>query len=222
MKFRLLLLSVVLAVFAAACAPPPVLRDDGFLKDTSLLTGDPCEAPCWRNIIPGETTWRDALILVEDDPQLTNVEMVEDQESTARLINFTDAGGPQCCRVYTEDGVTVSAVLTLLAPSMNLGEIIDKYGEPTYVAGGDVTADQTLLSLLFPEIPLILYVFAEGVETGELSPASEIIGAIYLIPEDMELLLGSTEMYLWRGYTPLAGYITGEYDVTLPAPAEGE
>lgn len=210
MKLRLIVLSVLILVLVAACGPPPNLRDDSFLKDTSLLSGDPCEAPCWRNITPGSTAWRDALIVLEDDPELTNIETVNDAESTARLVNFGAVDGPQCCRVFSEDGQVVSAILTLLAPQMTLGELVAKFGEPVYVTGGDVTPDQALVSLIYPDIPLVLYVFGAGLAEGVLSESSEIIGSIYLRSADIDEILTSTNLYEWDGYGRLADIFSGE------------
>lgn len=219
MKLHLLLF-LLLPFLVAACAPPPVLRDDALLNDTSLISGDPCEAPCWNNITPGETSWRDALIIVEDDPRLVNVEVVEDPESDAQLINFNAPEGPQCCRVFSDDGETISAVLLLLAPEMRLGQVIDKFGEPQYITGGDVTSDQTLLSLVYPDVPLVVYVFAAGTAEGTLTANSEIIGAIYLTAADMDELLAATNLYLWDGYGPVSEYLDGNFDRPAEEPAE--
>lgn len=214
MRLRLILLVAALAVVAAACAPPPVLRDPNFLKDTSLITGDPCEAPCWRNIIPGETSWRNAVVLVEDDPQLTNPERQDDQETGARRLNFTDAGGPQCCSIYSADGNTVTSILTLLAPDITLGELIAKHGEPAYLTGDDVTPDQSLVFLIYPDVPMVLYAFAAGRAEGELSASSEIIGAIYVTQEDMDVLMENTDLYTWEGYGRLSTVLDGNFDLT--------
>jgi hypothetical protein len=214
MKWRMLLLSIVLSLVVVACAPPPELRDDSFLNDTSLLSGEPCEAPCWRNITPGETSWRDARIIIEDDTTLVDYQEETSPDTDARIANFnTLDGGTQCCRLYSLDGETVTAILTLLAPEMRLGEVLDKFGEPAYLTGDDVTAEQTLVSLVFPDVPLVTYVFGAGVAEGELSTQSEIIGAIYLSAEEMDTLLATTNLYNWEGYAPLGQYLDGEFDL---------
>src|SRR5690606_32282156 len=59
MKHRLILPGVIaLVLLFAACAPPPPLRDDTLLQDTSLITENTeCAPPCWRGITPGVTAW---------------------------------------------------------------------------------------------------------------------------------------------------------------------
>jgi len=213
MKSRVFFFATILILIVAACAPPPNLRDDAFLNDVSLLSDEPCEAPCWRNITPGETSWRDALIIIEDDSGLTNIQTENAPESDARLMNFNAGDGAQCCRIFSEDGETISAILTLLAPQMTLGDIIDKYGEPSYLTGDDVTPDQALVSIVYPDANIVLYVFGAGITEGELTPASEIIGAIYLSAEEMEELLFTTSLYDWEGFGAISGMIDGEFDL---------
>ncbi|MCU0511839.1 MAG: hypothetical protein MUE40_04630 [Anaerolineae bacterium] len=221
MRLRLYCLALLLMLVVAACSPPPNLRDPNLLQDTSLLTDDPCAAPCWRNIIPGETSWRDMMIAIEDDPAFTTVEEVKDDSSEARLVNFTTSSGSPCCRVYsTLDGRTVGQILTLLAPGqMTLGDIFDKYGEPQYATGADVTSDQALVSLIYPDVPVIVYVFAAGVAEGALTAASEVIGVIYLQPADIDDIVNNTSLYAWEGYVPLAGWLDGNFDYIAEAAA---
>lgn len=222
MKLRALLPYALLLLLAlAACAPPPELRNDALLADTSLLTGGTCEAPCWRGITPGETTWREAQIIVEDDPQLTNDEEITSEESAARLLRFNAEDGPECCRIYTIDGETVSDILLLLAPEMRFEQVIEQYGEPSYVLigdeGADITPDQAVLSMLYPDVPMIVYVFAEGTENGQVTANSEIIGSVYMTDENMDLVISSRNLYGYTGYQSVADIVGGEFVVT-PAP----
>lgn len=220
MGLRYIVLLCVMIVFGlSACASAPVLRDDKFLKDTSLITGNPCEAPCWRGITPGETTWRAALTIIEDSVDFTNLETVTPDDSAARLVDFSVKDGLRCCRVYSIDGQTVSSVLTLLAPQMVLGDVIARYGEPQYFVAEGVTDDQALVSVVFSEVPVILYVFAAGLGEGAISENSEVIGAIYLTIEDMQAVLTSSSLYRWRGYGQVAQLADGDFDLT-PVPAE--
>jgi hypothetical protein len=220
MKLRLIFVALVVMIVAAACQPPPELRNPEFLSDTSLLTDDPCEAPCWRGITPGETTWREARIIIEDDPALTEP-TINDVEEGGQVMVFNYEDGPQCCQIYTEDGESVTQILTLMAPEMTLGQVIDKFGEPEYLSGADVSPTQTMVQLVFPDVPLGLLVFGEGIETGELSADSDVIGAFYLDPADMELLLNAN-LYYWDGYGPLATILDGNFDIEAEAvDAEG-
>jgi hypothetical protein len=223
MRFRLYVLAAMLVLLMTACAPPANLRDPNNLKDKSLLTDDPCAAPCWRNIIPGETAWRDMTVAIEDDAQFTGADEVKDEASEARVLNFsTKDGNAPCCRVYsTQDGKTVGQVLTLLAPDqITLGEVIEKYGDPTYGTGSEVSSDQALVVLVYPDVPIIIYVFAAGMTAGELTADSPVIGTIYLQQADVAEILKNADLYNWDGYTTLATWLDGNFDLKAAATAE--
>ncbi|MCS6835009.1 MAG: hypothetical protein NZ750_03205 [Anaerolineae bacterium] len=216
MKLTSLSLILLAAVCLAACVPAPTLRNDQYLKDDSLISGQPCAAPCWRGITPGQTSWAAALTILEDDTSISNIESIQpDPNLPARIVDFNDAqGGTRCCRMFSSDGETVSSVLTLLAPNLTVGQIIEEFGEPTYYVGEGVTDDQALVSMLYPDVPLIIYGFAPGVSTGQLSATSEVIGAIYLTSEDMQTIITQNNLYAWRGYGPLSSLLDGAFDIT--------
>src|SRR5262249_36830838 len=66
----------ILAVFVAACGAPPPLKSDKYLNDTSLIATEDaeCGSPCFHGIIPGKTTFADALSKVKADSAFTNVQ----------------------------------------------------------------------------------------------------------------------------------------------------
>lgn len=208
-----LMLIALIAMVVAACAPTVNLLDENNLKDTSLLSGEPCEAPCWNNIIPGETSFRDALIIVQDDARFVNVEEVEpDEETDARLFGFADGEGSNvCCQVLSEEGEIVDSMLFFLAPEMTLGEVTDKYGDPTYVLGEEVAEDQAIVFLVYPDVPIVIYAHVAGAQ-GELSSTSEIVGLLYLTEAGMERLVNGNRFYNWEGYQSYADYIDENYD----------
>jgi hypothetical protein len=214
---RLLLLAVLLGcLFLAACTPTAKLLDESLLKDTSLLSDQPCAAPCWRGIVPGQTSWRDMRTIIEDDGQFGTVDEIKDDSSEVRLASFSakDSSTP-CCRIYSSlDGKTVGQILTLLAPNqIKLGEVIAKYGEPTYAAGSDVTPDQALVSLFYPSVPMVVYAFAPGIKDGELTDASQIVGTLYITQSDVEEILKTSGLHNWQGYRKLAGWLDAAPDL---------
>lgn len=209
-----LLLTILVAIVVAACSPTVNLLDEKNLSDESLLTGEPCEAPCWNNIIPGETSFRDALILVEDDSRFTNVEEVEpDEETSARLFGFSTGEGTNiCCQVLSEEGEVIDSMLFFLAPEMTIGDIIEKYGEPTYVIGEEVVeGEQAILFLVFPDVPIVLYAFVAGA-TGELTDSSQIVGVLYMTDAAMERLINGNSFYNWEGYQGFSDYVDENFD----------
>lgn len=206
----------MLLVFAAACAPAPVLRDDNLLRDDSLYTGEPCAAPCFYGITPGETTWNEALTIIEDNPEFTNIQRQGPAEDNPALQASWQQGSEAspCCEIVSQDGNLVTLVFLRTAPNHTLGDLIEVYETPPYLTAQEFTADQAIFSLVYPDVPMVVYAFVEGAETGELSAASEIIGVLYLLEDDMELLLQTTELHEWEGFQSFADYMGGDLEVT--------
>ena len=209
-------LILIVMFFAAACAPPPALRDDTLLHDDSLITGEPCAAPCFRGITPGETRLSNALTIIEDDSEFTNIQTQgpEDDNPVVQVSWQQGEEGQPCCQLVAQDGETVSLMFLRTAPDHVLSEFIEAHGEPEYLAGQDFTEDQAIMSLVYPDVPMIVYAFVEGAAAGELSATSEIIGVLYVVEEDMNLLLETTELHEWEGYQPFATYMEGELEIT--------
>ncbi len=199
-----------------ACGPPPELRDDTLLHDTSLISGEPCAAPCFRGITPGETAWNDALTIIEDTREFLDVQVQAAEDDSQRVqVSWKEgeAGNP-CCQILSEDGETVRLTFLRTAPDMTLGQVIDIHGDPVYLAGQEFTAEQAIISLVYPDVPMVIYAFVEGAEAGQLSASSEIIGVLYFVEEDMELLLQTTDLHEWEGYQAFAAYSESEFEVT--------
>jgi hypothetical protein len=223
MKLRLLVTSVLL-VFLAACAPPPNLRDTTMWQDTSLITNEPCAAPCWQGITPGETTWSAARVIVQD-LQGKGEDEEQSQEGQTGIV-WRAAGSEQfCCAVVSNSGEVVDAadvvnyIQVRLAPGITLGELIDVHGEPTYLVNGEaVTEDQAYMVLLYPNISTIVYAFVAGAETGALSASSEIVFVVYLTPEAMQNeVINNSSLQAWEGYQSFSYYAESEanpYEVT--------
>ena len=214
MKRALLpILVSILAVIAVACSQEIQLLDDTKLKDLSLLSGEPCAAPCWNGIIPGETEYADAKTMIEDDWRYQNIDEAEQQEGNpARIFGFTPEEGQVCCQVFSRDGVTVTSLLLQLAPQVALGPVMDLYGEPVFVGGESPAADQAYMALVFEEVPMVAYAFVTGAESGALSARSEIIGLMYMAQSEMDTLLSCSSLYVWSGFQSFSDYIDENYD----------
>jgi hypothetical protein len=213
---RLILISLaVLVGVLAACAPPPELRNESLLNDRSLVTGEPCGPPCFRGIVPGETEWQDALTILEDDPEFTNIQTQSGEDTDIVQAAWQQGDNQTCCQMASQDGETVSLLLLLTAPVMMLEEVIDVHGEPEYlVASEPFTPEQAVMNLVYPDTPMLVYAFVAGEETGELMPDSEIIGMLYFTPEEMEIFLQTNTLQAWEGYQTYQYYQESEFEIT--------
>lgn len=191
--------------------PPDHLLNDRMLVDTSLVSGEPCAAPCWRGITPGETSWEDALAILEGSEDLTNIETQSAPNSSAAQALWQQVDGVLCCQMITNDGETVSGLLLQTAPVMSLDEVIATHGEPLYVSASVFTSRQAVMNLFYPDVPMIVYVFVEGPETGALSESSEIIGILYLTSAQMQSVIVNNDLYAWQGYESFQTYAESEF-----------
>ena len=205
-----------LTLLLVACSTGTVLIDEALFQDDSLITGEPCAAPCFRGITPGETAWTDALTLIEDDPEFDNIQKQgpEEGETTIQVSWQQGPDAPGCCQMVTEDGETIALIFLRTAPNHTVGELIDVHGAPDWLTGQEFSEDQAVISLVYQDVAMIIYVFVAGVEEGTLSATSELIGSLYLAPDSVDLLLQTTELHSWEGYGSYKYYMEGELEVT--------
>ena len=211
MKQRLLIVFAALAALAlSACAPNVNLLDDSKLNDRSLLSGEPCVAPCWNGITPGETRYRDAKLIIEGDARFKITEEPDPQEdSPSRLFTFAEGENQGCCQVFSRDGEIVTSFLLQLAPVVTFGPVVDNLGEPQYVSGQELSGEQAYLAMVYPDRPLVVYAFVAG-PSADLSVHSEIIGAMYMSSDEMNQMLTCTSLNNWGGFLPFSSYVGGE------------
>ncbi len=219
MKLRNILLLVGLVFLIAACAPTPQLRSDRLLQDDSFVSDEPCAAPCWRGIIPGETGWNDALNIIRGDTTLMSLQTRTDEATQQIGAAWAQRDGDNCCQMFSEDSVTVSFIVAQTTPRTRLGEVVEKHGEPSYIIGDTVSGDQALVSVYYPTIPMLIYVFVEG-ENGQISDRSEVVGFAYLTADLMDELLQTSSLHAWDGYKTFNVYMQSEFEI-VPV-AEGE
>ncbi len=214
MNRRLLIPAIaVLAFLVAACAPTPELRNENLLPDSSFLDGEPCGAPCWRGITPGETTWDDALTIIEDSEELVDLEVRASEETDVIGAIWSPVDGDSCCQMYSEDGEVVDIIILQTTPDDTMGEVVEQFGDPTYLIGETLNDDQGVFTLFYPDDLMLIYAFVAG-EAGEISATSEVIGFAYFSESRMELLTLTNDLHEWEGYQGYAEYMDTDFDVT--------
>lgn len=189
------------------------LRNNSYPSDDSLITGEPCVAPCWNGIVVGETLWDDAVAIIETDETLGTPQYRESETGPAKQATWGSLEGDFCCQMVTIDGETVAFLWLQVAPDNALGELITALGEPAYMTGARYTRDQAYVSLYFPDHLVNVSVFVAGEEDGVLSENSEIIGVEYLSTDRMNEVLTTTPLHAWEGYQSYREYMDGEFEL---------
>ena len=188
-------------------APEPVLRSDEFFQDVTLIAGDEaCSAPCWMGVSPGDD-W-DTVLTTLGDAGLNNFEVVNENGAI-----WTGENEEVCCQAVSFEGTTLDLLQLQVAPKMTIGKVIEIYGEPTYVSGEAVSKTQAVMTIFFPDQNLILGIYIEDGDEGNLDEASEIIQVVYLSSEMMESVIGSVPLHSWDGYQSFAAYMEGEFEI---------
>lgn len=238
-KYVLVSLPLLVLLLAACTGSAPPLISDSYLSDDSLISGEPCAAPCWNDIVPGETLWVDAVEMLRNDP---NVEGLQEQESeeagdgsseqenaepgSGALVAWGQAGtGEYCCQIISEspDG-TVTAILLQLAPTMIIDDVLEIYGDPDYAQAFQVSEEEGVLQVVYEDVPMFLWIALDP--HGSLLVNSPVVAAIYPTAQDMEMaLLTAAQVGPWLGYASFEDYTQAEpvitQSVTLTPVPEG-
>ncbi len=199
-----LLLGVLL--LGAGCLPQPTLRSELFLDDDSVVTGEPCGAPCWHNITPGETTWTEALDIIRADSTLGQLEVNTEEQGIVQAV-WQKAGSNQfCCHLLADSQEdTVSYLFLALSPRTIVDSVIRVHGEPTYVTTFQFTDAESVVQLVYPEVPMVVSVLVGDAQSSLLAN-STVVAVLYMAPEEMALILDTTELQAWAGYQPYSVY----------------
>lgn len=221
----LLLLGVPVSL--SGCVPMPKL-------DTSLLTDDPCAAPCWNNITPGVSNENDVRRQLENSPFVKEGSVYQglDEQGGVPLTTFSwQSRGKPKNWIYLRDGQVLRVHINL-DYDLTLGEIVDKYGSPEAVeaslrGSGELRYS---VSVYYPTRGLLFsttsYSFDPSVPDATkrfvVSEDLAMTGVLYFAPTSLrglfsEVMLAPPDMveYIvtnsqeWQGYGPVD--LAGEY-----------
>lgn len=173
---------------------------------SDLVTETACEAPCWRDIVPGETLISEVTDLIRADRQ--NIEIgLQDLEDGAQAVTWktfnTELNDPNYV-VGNVDGV-VEAISLLDLSRITLGDVIAAQGEPDLALAVANNEESALFYAIYEDKALLvlgLIMTADG-----LNEDTSIVGAQYYAPSAMEELLTNAAAPAWTGYDSLDDYI---------------
>ncbi len=210
---------VIVGVLTAACGAPPPLQSNTYLKDTSLIataaadSANPCTAPCFHGITPGQTTYTDAIALIKKDAAFSNVQ----SQDTAKppQASWSTAGGEACCQMTADDKGVVNALIAKVTPDMTLQQVIDKYGQPKYVFPVDYSDTEVAIATIYPDQGLVVWV-SPGNANSKVAPDSKVVMVLFLDPKTWNDQLSMATLKGWNGFTDYSAYQT-ETPIVTPA-----
>lgn len=212
--FVFLMISVLL--LATGCLPEPTLQSDLFLNDNSLLTGEPCTAPCWHDIVPGETLWSEAMSIVQADDTFTGFDSNSEDELAQAVWQVVDTD-QYCCRMLadSEEDPISYIFLTLSTPNIIVDDVFAVYGEPDYVTVFEFTNAESVVQLIYADVPMVISALVTTEQPGVMAN-SHVVAALYMSVDEMETIMMETELKVWDGYQSYDAY-AGATPVVTPS-----
>jgi hypothetical protein len=100
------------------------------------IKGNPCKAPCWEGIYPGQTSFRDALSILRADARFDGTKINISEDDNYDLIEWEDAKNPFYADwvIYIEKKKqTVAFIKFATDKHFVLGDVVSGYGNPSDV-----------------------------------------------------------------------------------------
>jgi hypothetical protein len=154
-RTRELVTVILLCLWAcASCGEPPPV-------DTSLLTGEPCEPPCWQGLVAGVSTEDEAERLLTSSGLVNRDSIYRGSLSrggetvgvSIQWLSTANVQGAHARNSFSmEDGILRDMTIWLDA-EVSLAELIDGYGPPEkYLAAlSGIHFTEVRVSLFYPE-----------------------------------------------------------------------
>ncbi len=222
MRLSLLDCSALVAVLLLVGASLASCALVGGPVDRSLLTGDPCEPPCWQSLVPGASTVQEVEDVLAGSEYVRQGSVKRERwggfstiwwESTASWAS----GSGRNAAIMKGDMLQV--LMIYLDHELVLEDILERYGTPeklwvTWTSFGGV---EVAVRFYYPHEGLIFtLVLQPSNGYHELEPGSRVTAVRYFVPTSLEGLIHlgesipfppreyvDTELADWQGYGPI-------------------
>ncbi len=187
------------------------------------LQGDPCRAPCWEGITPGQTKAVDAVRLLHRSSIVTDVEQCGypadmDECVSWSWIDRTKSGGGTVWFPHQADPLINTTFLQFAEHSFNLGEIMAAYGPPSHVIPtktnwGMDGMSGTSYGLLVVYLPQGFYMEAVTDLSSTITSNLDVGGEVTLFAPSFEGFdaalqnrYNHTDLISWQGFQDFTTY----------------
>ncbi len=185
-----LCMALLIAATSHGCGEPPPL-------DMSLLTGEPCEPPCWQGLIPGESTEEDVAEFMSttrfvDTRSVRRGSYTRSTRGGEEVAGVTihwrsSAGLLSTCNYFSIEEGVLKYITICPYRGVTLGRLIDRYGPPEkYIARRPISGPLYYdVTLFYPThgftVDLVL-----PYEDGALQPESSVADVWYFRAAPLE------------------------------------
>lgn len=209
---RLILLSLLVLLIVASCRN----------KIRPLLINSPCTMPCWDNITPGSTSGKEAMLLLGENPIITNVEIGDISWSQNGYTIRADLDRNQGIEIYVEDEIVEAIWISssgLSDLNITFSELIGICGEPHSVYIDSFYAGDAfgyMINFLYPEKSMLIRIIDGGKKGYVHLHGKDSISDIIFIQTDkfMEFMIKYVDGYEYFNLdkaNPWEGY--GKYEL---------
>lgn len=175
--------------------------------DRSILTDDPCAAPCWQGIVPGKTTIDEALAIL--DTLGFDYSRFDSEVQWYTYAYYRDDGfgfpGNVLWGPLFGDSTSVAVMRLGLEFELTLQEVLDKYGPPEKFQAfrGDLPTlpDGHVLGavvmLFYPQRGLAFESWIAGLPPVIIESGTTVKAVCYFDPTPMEQLFLDVPRMRW-------------------------
>jgi hypothetical protein len=209
--------SAVLLALCLVVVAPPMCSGQPPSADWSLVTGEPCEPPCWQGLVPGQSTGAD----VEDFLETSHlVDHVVERSEHGYVYWQSVVGGARRNPVSAyrtnsfrvgEDGL-LEHIRIYLDYDFTLEQLLRRYGTPDRMGAGPAGTPERPwigVGLFYPERGMML-TLELPVNDKVLRPETKVVWVYYTTPTTVQdlptALVGENPeetLHLWPGYGPV-------------------
>jgi hypothetical protein len=227
--FYFLIVSLIVANLITGCnpltgfslnGPTPTPQPPLSPWVNQLLTNPTCIPPCWEKIIPGETSYDDALEIIKKHPdfKLISAESSDTKSPESRTdtlnIEFEpiapiESPGSGLIRGYISDKMvyTISLRPGYTSVDLPLSDFIKKYGVPEIVIGKFCDPLHCYSHVVYPQLGLTLEVQTgtKKGEIGKIEPNSPVKDVIFF-PKGIEGYKETSSLFGVPKLKPMASW----------------
>ncbi len=175
-----------------------------------VVTGEPCAAPCWNAIIPGETAWANAVGIVQNAPETVRFQEFDADEATDRVgLQWEAVNSSQpSLIVSSEDGSLVDVIVIQSTEELTIGDLFGAQGEPASARAQQDQQGYVFINLIYPEISTVVVALADQDAGGAavLTDASSVLAVQFFSPSFLEENLAQSPGVEWTGLDALETY----------------
>jgi len=200
-----------LLIFVVSAAAITVVASCQPNRDMSLLTDEPCAAPCWQRIVPGVSTAEDARRVLETCVYVSEGSYSEERQGRqTKLLLWHPADCPECLNSITFQDDVVFTINLKVTYSLKAEQILEKYGPPegmTVGIGGLPEWQYIAVGMHYPSKGLT-FVASVPLQEPRIEPTTVIASASYYSPTSFDdpTFMGPDFLHLvkpWQGYGEL-------------------